>query len=55
MQKRMDTHSFVEALTGTHRYVLAFLTDEVLLQPPTRLFLPLKRQGRIAQYKKVEH
>jgi LuxR family maltose regulon positive regulatory protein len=41
MRKRSDTRQFVDALTGTHRYILSYLTDEVLRQQSeqTRDFL----------------
>ena len=41
MQGRDDISSFVEAFTGTHRYILDYLTDEVLEQQPlgTKTFL----------------
>jgi LuxR family maltose regulon positive regulatory protein len=32
MQGRKDTAGFIQAFTGSHRYVLDYLTDEVLLQ-----------------------
>jgi LuxR family maltose regulon positive regulatory protein len=33
-QSREQAHSFVRAFTGSHRYVLDYLTDEVLLRQP---------------------
>lgn len=35
MQGREDITGFVEAFTGTHRFILDYLTDEVLEQRPT--------------------
>ena len=37
MQGRQDTRGFVEAFTGTHRYVLDYLTEEVLHQQPEKI------------------
>ncbi len=34
MQGRRDVHSFVQAFTGSHRYVIDYLAEEVLAQQP---------------------
>lgn len=37
MKKREDTKSFLEAFSGTHRYIVDYLTDEVLEQQPEQI------------------
>lgn len=37
MQGRSDTAAFVEAFTGSHRFVLDYLVEEVLLRQPDRV------------------
>ncbi len=37
LQRRPDSSGFVEAFTGTHRYVLDYLTEEVLERLPDRV------------------
>ena len=37
MQGRSDTAAFVEAFTGSHRFVLDYLVEEVLLRQPERV------------------
>ena len=37
MRERPDPAAFVEAFTGTHRYVLDYLSEEVLERQPERV------------------
>ncbi|HZG65671.1 MAG TPA: hypothetical protein VEZ12_02950, partial [Herpetosiphonaceae bacterium] len=37
MRDRADVHNFVRAFTGSHRFVLDYLVDEVLLREPPHL------------------
>src|SRR5205085_8121991 len=34
LQGRTDTHDFIAAFTGTHRYIADYLTEEVLQRQP---------------------
>ena len=45
MEGQPDVHSFIRAFTGSHRYILDYLADEVLMRQPEhiRSFLFLKR------------
>jgi LuxR family transcriptional regulator, maltose regulon positive regulatory protein len=36
MQGRSDTASFIQAFTGSHRFVLDYLVEEVLQRQPER-------------------
>jgi LuxR family maltose regulon positive regulatory protein len=37
MQGREDTHSFVQAFTGSHRYIMDYLVEEILQRQPENL------------------